>query len=303
MSRYRNARERASAPYLDPREEDDDGPDFLDVIKGRITARQALGLDPIDDEPDTTLCPECGGKHAKGKPHINKSLEAQPTMNPTDKLRDIAKRAGPVAIAKVMVEDDRSYGITEPEMVRMITDFAKQQHPELTDAVAFSRIYCDSSEAGVILRKAVQITKNAAYEDAVDDSEAACAELSKIGAERWPSLTKAQQFARAAETNPALLAKAHRRPSIFGAFPHPTTKAFPRVNVDGVTLKPQMVTETSPTSPEAALAQLRVLGRQKWPTASESQAFINAVTDPTNADLVRAALGPPAGSSPPRITG
>ena len=74
-------------------------------------------------------------------------------MNPTDKLRDIAKRAGPVAIAKVMVEDDRSYGITEPEMVRMITDFAKQQHPELTDAVAFSRIYCDSSEAGVILRK------------------------------------------------------------------------------------------------------------------------------------------------------
>ena len=199
--------------------------------------------------------------------------------------------------------DDRSYGITEPEMVRMITDFAKQQHPELTDAVAFSRIYCDSSEAGVILRKAVQITKNAAYEDAVDDSEAACAELSKIGAERWPSLTKAQQFARAAETNPALLAKAHRRPSIFDAFPHPTTKAFPRVNVDGVTLKPQMVTETSPTSPEAALAQLRVLGRQKWPTASESQAFINAVTDPTNADLVRAALGPPAGSSPPRITG
>ena len=221
-------------------------------------------------------------------------------MNPKEHLKDLAKRVGPIAIAKAMIDDDQSFGVTEPEMVELITTYAKTQHPDATDAVAFSRVYCDTSEVGTILRKAIQICKNAAYEDAVDDSEAACAELAKIGAQRWPSLTKAQQFARAAETNPALLAKAHRRPSIFGAFPHPKIeKAMPLVNVKPPG-KPVYTTETDPVSPDAALAQLRAIGRQRWPNASESQSFINAVTDPNNAALVTAALGPPSGSSPAR---
>src|SRR5262249_6913708 len=145
---------------------------------------------------------------------IRKSIPAQDTntMNASEHLRDLAKRVGPIAIAKVLVDEDRSYGITEPELVAMITEYAKRDNPEMSDAMAFAKVFTDASEVGVLLRRAIQVAKNAAYEDAVDDSEAACAELAKIGAQRWPSLTKAQQFARAAETNPALLQKAHRRP-------------------------------------------------------------------------------------------
>jgi len=137
------------------------------------------------------------------------------------KLHDLAKRAGVVAICKVLVEEDRSFGITEPELTDLVIAEAKKNFPELTEAQAFARVYSDQSEQGVILRKAFAVAKNAAFQDAVDESAEACAELAKIGAERWPSLTKAQQFARAAETNPTLLAKAHRRPSPFTSFPFP----------------------------------------------------------------------------------
>jgi hypothetical protein len=231
--------------------------------------------------------------------HKSTSTPEDTTMNPTEKLKDLAKRVGPIAIAKVMVEEDRAYGITEHELTDMIVAYAKQSNPELSDAMAFAKVFTDSSEGAVLLRRAVQIAKNSVFESAVDDSDAACAELAKIGKERWPSLTKAQQFARAAETNPKLLAKAHRRPSVFSAFPFPVAKA-PLTNVDGVTLKPVATTETSIDSPEAALAELKRLGAQKYPSASASQQFINAVTDFENGDLVRVALGPPKGSSPAR---
>src|SRR5262249_35303778 len=133
----------------------------------------------------------------------------------------------------------------------------------------------------------------------------ACAELQKIGNERWPSLSSAQRFARAAECNPQILKRAYRRPSVFaaGAFPHPVTKAMPLANVDGSNMTPQSATETNVDNPETALAQLRRIGRDRWPSASSAQQFLNAVCDSENAALVRAALGPPAGSSSPRITG
>src|SRR5262249_32264183 len=59
-------------------------------------------------------------------------------------------------------------------------------------------------------------------------------------------------------------------------------------------------TETDPNAADKALAQLRALGRQKWPTLAEAQSFINAVSDPENADLVRVATRTPKGSSPAR---
>lgn len=72
---------------------------------------------------------------------------------------------------------------------------------------------------------------------------------------------------------------------------------MPLVNVDNITLTPQYVTETDPVSPDKALAQLRALGRQKWPNDSEAKSFLNAITDPENADLVNRALARPTGSS------
>ena len=280
---------------------DDADPPPPDVKSSGVPAKhQPITFDTVDGQTITARDERALARWLAIQDRLRKSnsLEDTDTMNASEHLRDLAKRVGPIAIAKVMVSEDRSYGITESELTDMIVAYAKTQNPELSDAMAFAKVFTDSSEAAVLLRRAVQVTKNSAYEDAVDDSEAACAELAKIGAERWGSLTKAQQFARAAETNPALLAKAHRRPSIFSAFPHPTAKAFPRTNVD-VTVKPVYTTETDPVSPEAALAQLRVIGRQRWPSESEAKQFLNAVTDPENAALVTAALRP-TGSSPPR---
>jgi hypothetical protein len=41
--------------------------------------------------------------------------------------------------------------------------------------------------------------------------------------------------------------------------------------------------------PTEAIAQLKKLGRDKWPTASEAQQFANAFTDPANAALAQKA--------------
>jgi len=166
--------------------------------------------------------------------------------------------------------------------------------------MAFAKLYEESEE----LRDAIEIAKGALLADAVTaaaekDAAEACAELTKIGKARWPSLTPAQRFARAFETNPEIAKRAHRRPGPSTSFPQPVAK-MPLVNVDGVTLTPQYVTETNVDSLEKALEQLRALGRQKWPTLSEAQSFLNAVTDPENAPLVRAALHRPTGSSPAR---
>ena len=231
---------------------------------------------------------------------IRKSTLEDSTTMPIN-LSDIVKAHGVVALAKYMVEQNSSFGATEAGLVDLATQDAHRRYPGSTPEIAFAKLYEESDD----LRGAIEVAKSAAFRDVMTveiekDSRDAMDELNKIGKERWPSLTPAQRFARAFETNPELAKRAHRRPGPSTSFPHPTAKAFPRVNVDGVTLKPQYVTETNPVSPEAALAQLRAIGRQKWPTASEAQSFLNAITDVENADLVRRALARPTGSSPPR---
>jgi len=149
--------------------------------------------------------------------------EDQPIMStPEDKLRDLAKRAGIVAICKVLVEDDDAHGISEHELTELVTEQAKRDHPDLSAAQAFARAFSAQDEAGIILRRAFNVCKNSALQADVDDSADAMRELVEIGERRWPSLTTAQQFARAFETNPELARKAHRRPSVFSTrFPFP----------------------------------------------------------------------------------
>ena len=61
-----------------------------------------------------------------------------------------------------------------------------------------------------------------------------------------------------------------------------------------------MTTEENVDDPNTALAQLRQIGRDKWPTESEAESFLRAMTDPENGDLIRRALGRPTESTPPR---
>ena len=86
-------------------------------------------------------------------------------MNPTDKLRDIAKRYGIGAIAKSIVEDDHAYSITEHELTDLVIECAKRDHPGLSDAQAFTKVFTDQSEAGTMLRKAFAVVKSAARVD------------------------------------------------------------------------------------------------------------------------------------------
>src|SRR5262249_52268534 len=58
---------------------------------------------------------------------IHKSQEP-PMDDFTNKLRDLAKRAGAVAIAKIIVEDDNAYGIDEHEMTAIVIDCAKRDN-------------------------------------------------------------------------------------------------------------------------------------------------------------------------------
>ena len=231
---------------------------------------------------------------------IRKSPSPEDSTPMPINLSDIVKNHGVIALAKYMVEQNSSFGTSEAELVELATQDAARRYPGSTPAMAFAKLYEESAE----LRGAIEVAKSAAFEDAVTvelerDSREAMAELTKIGNERWPSLSPSQRFARAFECSPDLAKRAHRRPGPSTSFAHPVAKS-PLVNVDSVTLTPQYVTETNVDDPEKALAQLKALGRQKWPSLSEAQSFLNAVTDPENAPLVRAALHRPTGSTPPR---
>jgi len=172
---------------------------------------------------------------------LNKSTSTSQdtsTMDYKAKLTDLAKRAGPIAIAKVIVDDDNAYGITEHELTALVVECAKREHPQLTDAQAFVKLFTDQSEAGVMLRKAFSVVKAAGAapyfdlkpqfvggEDAldVDDPSEAIAQLKELGRQKWPTATEAQQFANAFAdpANAKLAAKAHRRPSATTVYPFP----------------------------------------------------------------------------------
>jgi hypothetical protein len=233
---------------------------------------------------------------------ISKSTSQDSTMTNID-MSAIVKAYG-VALFKYIVSENNSFGLSEEDVVKLATEHAARIYPGDRGDVAFAKMFSSADEAGTTLRAAVEVAKNASLQDAVTaevekDSRAACAELAKIGAERWPSLTKAQQFARAAETNPSLLNRAHRRPGPSTSFAHPVAKEQPTV-LSVADIMPRTSTEEDVDDPAEALAQLRQLGRDRWPNESEAQQFLNAMTTAEYGDLIRRALGRPIESSPPR---
>src|SRR5262249_29457357 len=146
---------------------------------------------------------------------IRKSTNSEePTMSID--LSAIVKSYGILALAKHLASEGKSFGISESELTKLATEDAQRRFPTDRSDVAFAKLY--SSEEGASLRSAIEIAKNVSFTadaEALKDSEAACAELAKIGAERWPSLSKSAQFARAFETNHELAKRAMRRPSMF----------------------------------------------------------------------------------------
>jgi len=235
-------------------------------------------------------------------PQTTKSANHEDTLMPVNFSAVVTSHG--IALFKYMVSENSSFGLSEEDVVKLATEHAARIYPGDRGDVAFAKMFSSTDEAGATLRAAVEVAKNASLQDAVaaeveKDVRAACAELAKIGAQRWPSLTKAQQFARAAETNPTLLAKAHRRPGPSVSFPYPIAKEQPTV-LNVADIMPRTSTEEDVDDPAEALAQLRQLGRDRWPNESEAQQFLNAMTTAEYGDLIRRALGRPTGSTPPR---
>jgi hypothetical protein len=154
-----------------------------------------------------------------------------PIMDRTTELREIAKAGGIVAVAKAIVDENRSYGITEHEFVALATEHAKAQHPNLTDAAAFAKLYQIPKvwRACAVLKSMpfvadltpVQVGGDAAQ--AVNDPSEAIAQLKQLGADRWPTESAASQFERAL-TDPAnhkLARLAVPIPRATTSFPYP----------------------------------------------------------------------------------
>jgi hypothetical protein len=229
---------------------------------------------------------------------LSKSEDSPMPIN----LSDVVKNHGVIALAKFMCEQNSSFGATEHELVALATEDAQRKHPDATPAGAFAKLFMESVE----LREAIEIAKGAALQDDVAeelerDSRKACEELSAIGKARWPSLSPAQRFARAAETNPQILKRAHRRPGPSTSFPHPTSKAMslePRVTSGGM----NSFLDVDADAPAAYQELMKLVQQQRREGETEAAAFERVFLDPANKTLALKALGQraPTESSPPR---
>lgn len=138
-----------------------------------------------------------------------------------EKLSDLVKRAGITAIAAEIVKSNSDYSIDEHTLTRLTIEAAKREHPQLTDAQAFAKVFTAQDEGGVMLRRAFHVLKSAAHATDDGDSAAAYAELEAIGKRDYPELPRHVQFAKAFEDHPNLAARAHRRPGPSTSFPFP----------------------------------------------------------------------------------
>jgi hypothetical protein len=153
-------------------------------------------------------------------------------MDRTESLRDIAKTSGIHAIAKAMVDENRSYGLTEVEFTEIATEDAVRKFPDAkTPAAAFSQMFTDNSPYGLTLRRAHAVVRaeqlakamptvisGGDLRDAGDAAEA-MDQLHEIGRRMAPTATPEKQFSLAFSANPLLAARAHRRPSRTTFFP------------------------------------------------------------------------------------
>ena len=155
----------------------------------------------------------------------------------TEFVQNVVKQYGIVALAKSMVQDQKAFGLDEHTFTQLATEHAQRVYPNDRPDVAFSKLY--QSEENV--RRACGVLKSMPFvadltplavggvdatHEAINNTESseAYAQLKRLGRDKWPTASEAQQFANAFTdpVNRELAAKAHRRPS-------PTTSyEFPR---------------------------------------------------------------------------
>ena len=142
-------------------------------------------------------------------------------MNRSEQLRTVVKRAGGIMpLCKSIATSGRS-SVTEYELTQLVVDAAKREHPYLSDAAAFAKMFTDPGPTGDTLRRAVQVAKAAQVggdDGDADDTAAALEELHRLAEQHHrdnPELTPDQSFARvfADPRNAALAHRTHKRPT------------------------------------------------------------------------------------------
>jgi hypothetical protein len=156
-----------------------------------------------------------------------------PMTSHSEFVQSVVKQYGIVALAKSMVQDQKSYGLDEYQFTQLATEHAQRVYPNDRPDSAFSKLYeseesvrraCQIAKAMPFVADVVPLVVGGTAAQNVDDPSEAIAQLKELGARKWPTATEAQQFANAFTdpVNATLAAKAHRRPS-------PTTSyEFPR---------------------------------------------------------------------------
>jgi len=158
------------------------------------------------------------------------------TMNSHERWQDIVKSHGVdglVEVAKNITEEQKSFGISEEDFVKLIDSAARAAYPAL-GVNAFETVYTRNP----VLAKAIAVIKAGFAQAALDmtptvisggewrdegDSAEAMKQLAEIGRRMAPSATAAKQFELAFSDpkNVALANRAHRRPSATTYYPMP----------------------------------------------------------------------------------
>jgi hypothetical protein len=212
---------------------------------------------------------------------------------PMDTLTEIMKSGGGIAgvCAAIVAKGHTSF--TEAELVSAASAVAVERWPELSlsPAQAFSRVYSAGTEEARILQHALSVAKagelgafnvtqvGGTDAQALDDPQAALAQLAELGQQRWPNERPDVQFARAFGLRPDLAVKAHRRPS-------PTTSyAMPHASPGSAYAKADPAPEA-----DSAYSSLMVKARDyqtAHPELSEAQCFAKIYTDRGNVELAK----------------
>src|SRR6516164_2579923 len=165
---------------------------------------------------------------------IRKSNRKENTMTTPEQLqelREVVKANGLGAVVKKIVDDESSYGITEPELVDLISNHERKL--DESPAQCFLRHYEANNEEGAVLRRAIKVAKEEATltpivvdgnDDNPDDAREASQALSRLVEEeraRAPWMTAEQLYEEVMRKNPELTVKAFRRPAITSVYPFP----------------------------------------------------------------------------------
>jgi hypothetical protein len=147
-------------------------------------------------------------------------------------VRDVVKQYGVVALAKSMVQDQKSYGLDELSFTRLATEHAQRVYPNDRPDSAFSKLYQseESVRRACVILKSMPLVADVTPvmvggEDTRDlsDTSKAIEQLKALGARRWPTASAADQFERAL-TDPANHVLARRAvpiPQATTSFPFP----------------------------------------------------------------------------------